>query len=104
MLLTYLFTYVLSVLLCTKPVSSTASLRITADNHSFGGVNYPLLQFFTPAHRDDSIREIVKSGARVVRLFSMSEIKQICTGSRMIADKTTVRPDEQHADVRIYSL
>ncbi|CAN9203758.1 unnamed protein product [Alternaria alternata] len=58
--------------------SVSASLRITANHHSFGGVNYPQLQFFAPQHRDDSIREIVKSGARVIRLF--------------------IRPDAQHPD------
>lgn len=48
-----------------------ADLRITANHHSFGGVNYPQLQFFTPEHRDNTIREIISSGARVIRLFSM---------------------------------
>lgn len=52
----------------TLPVA--ADLRITANHHSFGGVNYPMLQFFTPQHRDASIKEIVNSGARVIRLFS----------------------------------
>lgn len=47
-----------------------ASLRITADNHSFGGVNYPNLQFFTPEHRDNTIRELFDAKVRVVRLFS----------------------------------
>lgn len=47
-----------------------AEMRITADHFSFGGVNYPMLQFFTPQHRDETIREIIKSGARVIRLFS----------------------------------
>ena len=51
---------------------------ITADNHSFGGVNYPLLQHFTPKHRDETIEAIVKSKARVVRLF--------------------IRPDSHHTD------
>lgn len=60
----------LSLVLLTKPV--IADLRITADYHSFAGVNYPMLQFFTPHHRDETIREIVKSGARVIRLFSES--------------------------------
>lgn len=52
-----------------QPVA--ADLRITSNHHSFGGVNYPQLQFFTAAHRDNTIREIVDSGARVIRLFSM---------------------------------
>lgn len=51
---------------------------ITADNHSFGGVNYPLLQYFTPKHRDETIRAIVGSNARVIRLF--------------------IRPDSHHTD------
>ncbi|KAF9698655.1 hypothetical protein EKO04_003382 [Ascochyta lentis] len=51
---------------------------ITADNHSFGGVNYPLLQYFTPKHRDETINAIVKSKARVIRLF--------------------IRPDSHHTD------
>ncbi|KAF2847684.1 glycoside hydrolase family 5 protein [Plenodomus tracheiphilus IPT5] len=72
----------LSLSLHTKP--AFADLRITADHHSFGGVNYPSLQFFTPQHRDDTIREIVKSGARVIRLFRI--------------DFSTVRPDKQHDD------
>ena len=78
----------------TKPVA--ANLRITADHHSFGGVNYPQLQFFTPSHRDETIREIVKSGARVIRLFSMSSKYN----SGMKADHFPVRPDKQHPDVR----
>ncbi|KAF2624205.1 glycoside hydrolase family 5 protein [Macroventuria anomochaeta] len=56
---------------------ATAQL-ITADNHSFGGVNFPLLQYFTPKHRDETIRAIVKSKARVIRLF--------------------IRPDSHHTD------
>lgn len=51
---------------------------IKTDNHSFGGVNFPLLQFFAPRHRDDTIRAIVKSKARVIRLY--------------------IRPDELHTD------
>lgn len=51
---------------------------ITAENHSFGGVNYPLLQYYTPQYRDEAIRAIVKSKARVIRLF--------------------IRPDEHHTD------
>ncbi|KAI4605925.1 hypothetical protein J4E83_010351 [Alternaria metachromatica] len=58
--------------------SASSSLRITSSNHSFGGVNYPQLQFLTPTHRDATIREIIKSGARVIRLF--------------------IRPDAQHPD------
>ncbi|KAH7392552.1 hypothetical protein BKA66DRAFT_510124 [Pyrenochaeta sp. MPI-SDFR-AT-0127] len=64
-----------SLISLTQP--AVADLRITADHHSFGGVNYPLLQFFTPKHRDDTIRAIVNSGARVIRLFSMSRIKSL---------------------------
>lgn len=56
---------------------ATAQL-IRTDNHSFGGVNYPLLQYFTPKHRDETIRAIVKSKARVIRLF--------------------IRPDSHHTD------
>jgi hypothetical protein len=47
-----------------------ADLRITADHHSWGGVNYPMLQFFAPKHRDETIRELVAAKVRVVRLFS----------------------------------
>lgn len=47
-----------------------ASLRITTDHHSFGGVNYPALQTLNDVERDEVIRGIVKSGARVIRLFS----------------------------------
>lgn len=47
-----------------------ADLRITAENHSFGGVNFPQLQFLEPAFREEVIREIVKTDARVIRLFS----------------------------------
>ncbi|KAG9185546.1 hypothetical protein G6011_06877 [Alternaria panax] len=66
------------VTLASWSKSAAASLRITSPHHSFAGVNYPSLQFFTPSHRDASIREIVNSGARVIRLF--------------------IRPDAQHAD------
>jgi hypothetical protein len=48
-----------------------ADLRITTDRHSWGGVNYPMLQFFAPKHRDDTIRELVDAKVRVIRLFSM---------------------------------
>ncbi|CAE7023168.1 hypothetical protein HRS9139_00845 [Pyrenophora teres f. teres] len=79
MILPSLFLPVLvSLVSWTGHVGAAESLRITADHHSFGGVNYPQLQFFTPKHRDDTIREIVKSGARVIRLF--------------------IRPDELHPD------
>lgn len=50
-------------------IPRASAQRITADNHSFGGVNYPLLQYFTPRHRDETIKAIVKSKARVIRLF-----------------------------------
>jgi hypothetical protein len=69
MILSTILATLVSLASWTKPVA--ANLRIKADHHSFGGVNYPQLQFFTPHHRDDTIREIVKSGARVIRLFSM---------------------------------
>lgn len=58
----------LSIASLTEYVS--ANLKITADNHSFGGVNYPGLQTLNDAERDKVIRGIVKSGARVIRLFS----------------------------------
>ncbi|OAK98049.1 hypothetical protein IQ06DRAFT_318129 [Phaeosphaeriaceae sp. SRC1lsM3a] len=58
--------------------SVSADLRITAKHHSWGGVNYPQLQFFDPKHRDDTIRELVDAKVRVVRLF--------------------IRPDAQHPD------
>lgn len=68
-----------SLAVFSEPVK--ADLRITANHHSFGGVNYPMLQFFTPQHRDDTIREIVKSGARVMRLFSKIHKCAIVLGS-----------------------
>ncbi|KAF2199608.1 hypothetical protein GQ43DRAFT_419909 [Delitschia confertaspora ATCC 74209] len=49
--------------------SVLASLRITADHHSFGGVNYPSLQYLEPTQRDEVIQAIVNSNARVIRLF-----------------------------------
>ncbi|KAJ4356227.1 uncharacterized protein N0V89_004257 [Didymosphaeria variabile] len=55
-----------------------ADLRVTADNHSFGGVNFPQLQFLEPTYREEVIRAIVKTNARVIRLF--------------------IRGDEHHAD------
>jgi hypothetical protein len=70
MLVTTLLLNLLSVASWTAPV--LADLGITADHHSWGGVNYPMLQFFTPKHRDDTIRELVAAKVRVVRLFSMS--------------------------------
>ncbi|EUC48526.1 glycoside hydrolase family 5 protein [Bipolaris oryzae ATCC 44560] len=76
MIFSTLFVTLVSLATWTEPVS--ASLRITADHHSFGGVNYPQLQFFAPEHRDNTIREIIKSGARVIRLF--------------------IRPDDLHPD------
>jgi hypothetical protein len=48
-----------------------ADLRITADHFSFGGVNYPGLQTLNDKERNTVIEAIVKSGARVIRLFSM---------------------------------
>jgi hypothetical protein len=66
-----------------------ANLRITADNHSFGGVNFPQLQFLEPTYRDEVIRAIVNTNARVIRLFSkpyealsISDNKLIVTSSR----------------------
>ncbi|KAF1977871.1 hypothetical protein BU23DRAFT_596181 [Bimuria novae-zelandiae CBS 107.79] len=55
-----------------------ADLRITADHHSFGGVNFPQLQFLEPAYREEVIKAIVKANARVIRLF--------------------IRGDEHHSD------
>jgi hypothetical protein len=48
----------------------TADLRIKADHFSFGGVNFPGLQELEPSQRDEAIRAVVKSGARVIRMFS----------------------------------
>jgi hypothetical protein len=69
MLVTTFLATVLSVASWVPQVA--ADLRITADNHSWGGVNYPNLQFFAPKHRDDTIRALVDAKVRVVRLFSM---------------------------------
>lgn len=74
--LTTIFAIVISSLLSHFPF--TAANLITTDHHSFGGINYPLLQYFTPKHRDETIRSIVKSKARVIRLF--------------------IRPDSHHTD------
>ncbi|KAL1606742.1 hypothetical protein SLS60_004149 [Paraconiothyrium brasiliense] len=52
-----------------------ADLRITADNHSFGGVNFPQLQFLEPTYREEVIRAIVKTNARVIRLFNRTYYK-----------------------------
>jgi hypothetical protein len=49
-------------------VPLVAAQLITADNHSFGGVSFPLLQYYRPDSRDKIIRAIVKSKARVIRL------------------------------------
>ncbi|EUC30483.1 glycoside hydrolase family 5 protein [Bipolaris zeicola 26-R-13] len=76
MIFSTLLVTLVSLATLTEPVS--ASLRITVDHHSFGGVNYPQLQFFAPEHRDNTIKEIIKSGARVIRLF--------------------IRPDDLHPD------
>ena len=48
-----------------------ADLRIKAEHFSFGGVNFPGLQELKAEDRDEAIRAVVKSGARVIRLFSM---------------------------------
>jgi hypothetical protein len=69
MLFATLLATVLSVASWTPMVK--ADLRITTDRHSWGGVNYPMLQFFAPKHRDDTIRELVDAKVRVIRLFSM---------------------------------
>jgi hypothetical protein len=68
-----LITTLLATVLALSPWAPrvAASLAITADQHSWGGVNYPMLQFFTPQHRDDTIRALVDAKVRVVRLFSM---------------------------------
>lgn len=50
---------------------AAADLRITADHFSFGGVNYPGLQTLNDGERNEVIEAIVKSGARVIRLFSV---------------------------------
>jgi hypothetical protein len=65
-------TALLSLASWTAPV--TAKLSISADYHSWGGVNYPMLQFFTPQHRDDTIRALVDAKVRVVRLFSKLQL------------------------------
>lgn len=46
-----------------------ADLTVTKDLHSFGGVNFPGLQFLNPYERNEAIRKIVESNVRVVRLF-----------------------------------
>lgn len=68
MFLTAVFATLLSIASWTHLVA--ADLRIMAKHHSWGGVNYPMLQFFTPQHRDETIRELVAANVRVVRLFS----------------------------------
>jgi hypothetical protein len=68
MLLTTICAALLSLASWTPPVA--ADLAITANHHSWGGVNYPMLQFFTREHRDATIRELVAANVRVVRLFS----------------------------------
>jgi hypothetical protein len=85
------------VALATWTASVTADLRITADHHSWGGVNYPLLQFFDPPHRDDTIRALVKAKVRVVRLFSEFKIDRSTVNTDCFVP---VRPDEYHSDVR----
>lgn len=96
MLVTTLLLNLLSVASWTSPV--LADLRITADLHSWGGVNYPMLQFFTPKHRDETIRELVAAKVRVVRLFSMSFL--VLESRDSFTHIATVRPDKQHSDVR----
>jgi hypothetical protein len=69
-----LFTTIAATLLslASWTPQATAKLAITADHHSWGGVNYPMLQFFTREHRDNTIRALVDAKVRVVRLFSTS--------------------------------
>ncbi|KAH5402927.1 hypothetical protein HBI23_191110 [Parastagonospora nodorum] len=75
-----LFTAIAATLLslASWTPQASAKLAITADHHSWGGVNYPMLQFFTREHRDNTIRALVDAKVRVVRLF--------------------IRPDSQHSD------
>lgn len=84
----YVFSLRVTTMYFSKIISSLASaaalanvaladLRITADNHSFGGVNFPQLQFLEPSYREEVIRAIVKTNARVIRLFS----KRFCKRS-----------------------
>jgi len=61
-------TFLASVLALTEYVCAT--LRITADHFSFGGVNFPGLQCLEPKKREQAITALVKSNARVIRLFS----------------------------------
>jgi hypothetical protein len=73
-----------------------ADLRITANHHSFGGVNYPSLQYLEPNYRDTVIRAIVKTNARVIRLFSKYfKVHNVL----VLANPTSVRPDKDHPDV-----
>ncbi|KAF2263148.1 hypothetical protein CC78DRAFT_569183 [Lojkania enalia] len=72
--------YFLNVLASLISVASlaehaSATLRITADHHSWGGVNYPSLQSLEPKERNEVIRAIVKSNARVIRLFIQGDEK-----------------------------
>lgn len=69
--------------LATLTSVALADLRITADNHSFGGVNFPQLQFLEPAYREEVIRAIVKTNARIIRLFSKPSKLRV-KGSRLI--------------------
>ncbi|CAI6266463.1 unnamed protein product [Periconia digitata] len=48
---------------------AASNLRITEDLFSFGGVNFPQLQYLAPSYRDKIIRKVVESNARVIRLF-----------------------------------
>lgn len=74
-----------------------ADLGITADNYSFGGVNFPQLQFLEPKYRDRVIRSIVKSNARVIRLFSKLNFPKVC--GLYNANHDVVRGDLDHNDV-----
>lgn len=84
-----------SVAALTK--SAVADLRITADHHSFGGVNYPQLQFLEPSYRDEVIRAIVKTNARVIRLFS--RCYPAYEYPVQFSDNVVVRGDKDHGDV-----
>jgi hypothetical protein len=68
MLITHILSSLLSVASLTKYV--TADLKIIANHHSFGGVNFPGLQHLERPERDAAIKAIIKTGARVIRLFS----------------------------------
>ena len=78
-----LFAALLGATSLTRQVA--ADQRITKDLHSFGGVNFPGLQYLPHEQRDDAIRNIVKSNTRVIRLFSRFTIKML---RRLFTDVT----------------